>query len=164
MQEIWKPVKDFEELYIVSNLGNIKKIGQYKYNINKKEKEYIKIIPKKIKLVEDRGYLKLHLCKNGKKKTKYIHQLVAEVFIPNPNNYKEINHKDSNPGNNKVDNLEWCDREYNLNYMFNHQAWLKELSEMRHEALEDIYYGIDSGRIKTFDEIKVMIEPLLKNE
>ena len=161
MQEIWKPVKNFEDLYSVSNLGNVISIGRYQYNINKKEKKYISI-SKKLKFVEDRGYFKLHLSKDGKRTTKYIHQLVAEAFIPNPNNYREINHKDSDPSNNKVDNLEWCDRKYNIDYMVKHQRWLKELAEMRYEALKDIYYGIDNGSIKTFEDIKKIIESLIK--
>ena len=161
MQEIWKPVKNFEELYSVSNLGNVISIGRYQYNINKKEKEYINI-PKKLKFVEDRGYFKLHLSRDGKRTTKYIHQLVAEAFIPNPNNYKEVNHKDSDPSNNRVDNLEWCDRKYNIDYMVKHQQELKELNEMRLETLETIYYGIDGNYIKTLDEVKNLIEPMLK--
>lgn len=163
MQEIWKPIKDFEELYYISNLGNIKSIGRYKYNFITKQKVYEKKCTY-LKANNDRGYKKIVLSKNGKRTLKYIHRLVAEAFIPNLHNYKEINHKDSDPSNNRVDNLEWCDRKYNLKYMIEHQERIRNLNEMRHEALEDIYYGIDSGRIKTFDEIKVMIEPLLKNE
>ncbi len=160
MQEIWKPVKDFEELYKVSNLGNVISIGRYQYNFKTKEKEYINI-QKNLKFIEDRGYLKLHLSKNGKRKIKYVHQLVAEAFIPNPNNYKEVNHKDSDPTNNKVDNLEWCDRKYNIDYMVKHQQQVKELNEMRLETLETIYYGIDGNHIKTLNEVKELIKPML---
>ena len=56
------------------------------------------------------------LTKNGKQKRYKIHRLVAEAFIPNPNNYPQVNHKDCNPLNNKVDNLEWCNAKYNINY------------------------------------------------
>lgn len=56
------------------------------------------------------------LCKNGKTKRFSVHRLVAQAFIPNPNNLPIINHKDENPSKNIVDNLEWCDYEYNNNY------------------------------------------------
>lgn len=138
MQEIWKDVKDYEELYQISNFGNLRRKGLYRYNF-KRGKEYIKDI-KMLKPLNDRGYLKVQLSRNNKRKTKYIHQLVAEAFIPNPNKYKEINHKDSVPTNNHVDNLEWCDRKYNLDYMIKHQQEIKERHERRIEALETIWY------------------------
>ena len=62
------------------------------------------------------GYFKVCLCSNGKVKRLYVHRLVAEAFIPNPNKYLEINHKDETRDNNMVLNLEWCDRSYNNNY------------------------------------------------
>ena len=74
------------------------------------------------------GYLRITLNKNGKYKTFAVHRLVAEAFIPNPNNLPEVNHKDENKQNNFVyinedgtvdlekSNIEWCDRKYNNNY------------------------------------------------
>lgn len=63
-----------------------------------------------------KGYLRVYLWKNNKQKTYLIHRLVAEAFIPNPSKYLEVNHKDENKKNNKVDNLEWCTRKYNMHY------------------------------------------------
>lgn len=54
---------------------------------------------------KENGYLQVHLTKNGKRKAYYIHRLVAKHFIPNPNNYTQVNHKDKNPSNNSVDKL-----------------------------------------------------------
>ena len=63
-----------------------------------------------------RGYLKVKLIKNGTGKYAYVHRLVALAFIDNPNHYTEVNHKDENPKNNTVENLEWCTRSYNMSY------------------------------------------------
>lgn len=72
----------------------------------------------KIKALTDNGhgYLHLTLCKNGKQRHVYVHRLVAEVFIPNPNKLPEVNHKDENKQNNNVNNLEWCTKKYNNCY------------------------------------------------
>ena len=101
MEEIWKDVKGYEGLYQVSNLGNVKSIRK---NIIKKPSR----LPK--------GYLQMRLSKNGKNKYISIHRLVAQAFIPNINNYPCVNHKDCNPQNNKVNNLEWCTYKENNSY------------------------------------------------
>ena len=62
------------------------------------------------------GYLHVVLYKNGKGKHKFIHQLVAEAYIPNPNNLPQVNHKDEVRTHNWINNLEWCDVTYNNNY------------------------------------------------
>lgn len=54
--------------------------------------------------------------RTGKRKSYILHRLVAKAFLPNPNNYPVINHKDENTHNNRVDNLEWCTQKYNINY------------------------------------------------
>lgn len=102
--EIWKDIKGYEG-YKVSNLGNVKSL-----NYNRTGKEKI-LKPKK-----NKGYLYVNLCKQGKVKFYLVHRLVAQAFIPNPNNYPQINHKDEDKTNNTIQNLEWCDRKYNNNY------------------------------------------------
>lgn len=62
------------------------------------------------------GYFCVDLCKNGELKRYLLHRLVAETFIPNPNNYPCVNHKDEDRLNNNVNNLEWCTYKYNNNY------------------------------------------------
>ena len=62
------------------------------------------------------GYFIVYLYNNNSRKTYRVHRLVAEAFIPNPDNLPQVNHKDENPSNNHVGNLEWCTAEYNINY------------------------------------------------
>ena len=78
--------------------------------LNKKGKE---------KALQNRdGYLKADLYENGERTTKRIHRLVAEAFIPNPENKPEVNHKDGNKHNNSVDNLEWVDKSENMQHAY----------------------------------------------
>ena len=105
---IWKDIKGYEGLYQVSDEGEVRSLGNG--NSNSSKERIIK--PTKDKY----GYLYITLCKNGKKKTIKIHRLVAEAFLPNPDNLPEVNHKDENKINNRANNLEFCDRKYNVNY------------------------------------------------
>lgn len=106
MEEIWKDIINYEGKYEVSNLGRVRSLS---YN-GTGEIKFLKQSTNK------RGYKRVGLCKDGKTKHYYVHRLVAMTFIPNPNNYKEVNHKDEKPSNNDVKNLEWCDTKYNNNY------------------------------------------------
>ena len=112
--EIWKDYKDYEGLYQASNLGRMRSLDTYRKDRNGSVKFYKGRILKPITV--GNGYLKVTLYKNNKQKPYYIHRLVAEVFIPNPENLPEVNHKDENKLNNNAENLEWCDREYNCNF------------------------------------------------
>ena len=106
MNEEWKDIKGYEGLYQVSNLGRVKSLKDRYGNCREK------ILTPGARHVD--LYVKLY--KNSKVKTFKVHRLVAMHFIDNSNNYKEVNHKDEDKFNNRVDNLEWCTREYNLNY------------------------------------------------
>lgn len=104
-KEIWKNIKDYPN-YQVSNMGRVKSLSN-----NKTRKEKI------LKLHSDRnGYLFLSLSKDGKYKNIRIHRLVATAFIPNPNNLPEVNHRNEDKTDNRVENLEYCNRKYNINY------------------------------------------------
>lgn len=88
--------------YIFYSNGNIKSI---KYN--RLLQPYL----------NNNGYLKIKLVnKDGIRKNLLVHRVIAEAFLPNPDNLPEINHKDENKLNNAIDNLEWCTRDYNINY------------------------------------------------
>ena len=106
MIEIFKNIEGYENLYQISNMGNVKALGN-----GKTRKEKI-LKPTKNK----DNYLQVCLCKQVEKKTFLIHRLVAQAFINNPNNYPQVNHKDEDKMNNCVSNLEWCTNVYNSNY------------------------------------------------
>ena len=102
-KEIWKDIDGYEGLYQVSNLGRVKSLHHNKEKILKGS-------------YNSKGYYFVKLCKNGISKSIFVHRLVAQEFIPNPDNLPIVNHKDENPRNNNVDNLEWCTQKYNANY------------------------------------------------
>lgn len=114
MKEIWKDIKGYERLYEISNKGNVKSLNKKIQRSNDRIQTFKE---RKLKPgLSKNGYLTVQLFKNKKGKTKYIHKLVAEAFIPNLDNYPIINHKDENKQNNYVDNLEWCTYSYNNSY------------------------------------------------
>ena len=114
MIEQWKFIVDYPD-YEVSNLGRIKSL--------KGGKE--KLLNPKINTC---GYLQVSLFKNGEEKYYLVHRLVASAFIPNPNNYPQVNHKDENKLNNCVDNLEWCTNQYNQDYSNSKQVGQYDLN------------------------------------
>ena len=117
MQEIWKPVKDYEDLYEVSNFGNIRSVDRYV--IDKGNRSFRK--GTNISICDNgHGYKYVTLYKNGKQSHKHVHRLVAEAFVDNPNNYTEVNHLDLDKSNNQSVNLEWCSRQYNMSHAYKH--------------------------------------------
>lgn len=107
MDEVWKYVDGTNKEYMVSNLGNVKSIKQYKGRTRERL-----LTPG----VNSRGYLCVTISLNCKCSTRTIHRLVANAFIGNPNNLPQINHRDEDKTNNNVSNLEWCDNKYNATY------------------------------------------------
>ena len=97
-EEVWSPIPNTDELYYVSNYGNVKRN-------NKILKKYI----------QKSGHCRITISIKNKQKRFLIHRLVAQAFIPNPNNYKQVGHFDGNPLNNNVFNLYWCNQKQNIN-------------------------------------------------
>lgn len=121
-KEVWKDIKGYEGLYMVSSLGNVKSM-----NYRRSGK------PKNLKLkYTTSGYNSVVLSKDGTKKDRMVHRLVAETFIPNPERYPQINHKDEDKFNNEVDNLEWCTEKYNSNYGTGKERMAKSLTGKKH--------------------------------
>ena len=105
MTEEWKDVKGYEGKYKISNLGRLKSYAQNKDG---------RIIDG---YVDKKGYKNVRMYDEPQNGKWYkMHRLVASTFIENPNSYPQVNHKDENKTNNRVDNLEWCDNLYNERY------------------------------------------------
>ena len=139
MEEIWKPTK--YEGYEVSNFGRVKS-----YRVDKINGKIMKPIR------STKGYLQLDLSLDGRKRQNRVHpavhRLVAEAFIPNPNNLPQVNHKDENKENNRVDNLEWCTNEYNATY----GTKSERVAQKRRKPV----YSVDSnGNIEEFGGLRL---------
>ncbi len=123
-KEIWKPVPEYEGIYEVSNLGRIKSLSRGK----RKEK---------ILNPNSGRYKNVFLSKNGDYCKMLLHRIVAIVFIPNPENKPQVNHKDGNKFNNEVSNLEWCTHQENMNHAYVTgliPKYTDELKEIRRKA------------------------------
>jgi hypothetical protein len=110
------PVKGYEHNYVIDEFGNI-------YSIKDK---YGNDRIRKMSIVIHNGYKTIMMTKDGKHNREFVHRLVAATFIPNPNNYRCVNHKDENKLNNCYNNLEWCTHQYNTNYSRNISEWNKD--------------------------------------
>lgn len=114
MEEIWKNIKDYEGIYQISNMGNIRSLDRVVKLANGNER-HIKGKMLRIHMVS--GYLMVSLYKNGKRSNILVHRLVASNFLKNEKNLPEVNHIDHCKTNNKSSNLEWCTRDYNIRDM-----------------------------------------------
>ena len=108
--EVWKDVAGYEGYYQVSNKGNVYSVERID-TLGRKQGGLMLTIR-----FSTHGYPIADLYKNGKLETKSVHRLVAETFLPNPNGLPQVNHRDEDKDNNNVENLEWCDSKYNINY------------------------------------------------
>lgn len=114
IKEKWKDIQGYENLYQISNMGRIKSLWFGKEKIMKQ-------------LIRN-GYCYVDLCKDKIKKHYNIHRLVAQTFIPNPQNYPQVNHKDEVKTNNCISNLEWVTQKYNMNYGTRNERASKAIS------------------------------------
>ena len=129
-----KPIKDFEDYSITSD----GKVISYKFSEPRVMKTWL----------QEAGYENIKLSKNNKTYHFLVHRLVAEAFIPNPNNLPEINHKNKNRSDNRVENLEWCSRIDNLYDSYS------TMSSIRNFIICELYKEDTVELIGTFNSIK----------
>lgn len=143
MEEIWKDIKGYEELYQVSNLGRIKSLKRIIYDVKKSytKKEKIRKL-----LISKESYIRISLCKNGKQKKYCVHRLVAETFILNSNNKTQVNHKDCNKHNNNAKNLEWCTPKENVTHAINNG-----LCDLRDEKMRRYNIEVRPKKVIQYD-------------
>lgn len=108
-----KDIQGYEGLYQVTSCGKVWSYQSEKF----------------LKPRRNKDYLRVALCKDGGRKDYYIHRLVAEAYLPNPEGLSQVNHKDENKENNALPNLEWCDQSYNSNYGSRNERMAKSLSK-----------------------------------
>lgn len=148
MKEIWKPVVGYEGVYEVSNLGRVKSLPRWHENGRCGYMTKGKILKQRL----NKGYLCVTLIQNNKRKHCDVHRLVAKAFIPNPNNYPCVNHKDENPNNPRWDNLEWCTVAYNNSYGTKLERQSKATSKKVYQ------YSLDGELIKIWNSVKECTE------
>jgi len=122
-QEIWKDIPRYEGYYMASNLGRIKSIKRQGSpgNIRKPR-------------LQHKGYLKLNLNKNGNGKMEFVARLIAKTFIPNPENYNQVNHINGIKIDNRAHNLEWCNNSQNRLHAFKIGLINKPVGELNSNA------------------------------
>lgn len=156
MIEEWKDIAGYEGSYQVSNTGKVKSLARFRRS---KGSGIAPVAEKLLTLNTDKdGYKEVALCKNNKLRYFRVHRLVATAFIPNPDGLPMINHKDENPANNYVENLEWCTNSYNIsysNYKVSHRVKCNGISYPSIRALsraighdcKGIRHSLKTGRV-----------------
>ncbi len=119
-KEVWKDIPEYLGYYQISSLGRVKSLERTITSSPSKKYPNGRTLVLKSKILtpctDKKGYKFVQLFINNKFRSKKVHRLVAECFIPNPENLPQVNHKDEVKSNNSVDNLEWCSSIYNINY------------------------------------------------
>ncbi len=138
--EIWKDIKGYEGKYQCSNLGNIKSLVYKKPKILKPR-------------LDKDGYLKVILYKDGPKEFR-VHRLIADTFISHSNDLCIVNHKDENKSNNCVDNLEWCNANYNNNYGMRNSKIRKKNTNHESKSIKVEQYSKEGDLIKVWPSLR----------
>lgn len=170
MKEIWKDIKGYEGLYQISNCGNVRSLK--KWCGNRYKEKWVNDVKQLTPTDNGRGYLIISLAKNRKRKNFYIHRLVAQAFIPNPENKPQVNHKDYNKYNNKFENLEYCTQKENVAYSIIHMKHSrKRINKLNEQYIRKKYNKYELtlkkkyiGTFNTLDEAIKIRNKLIKGD
>lgn len=149
---MWKDIPNFEGQYQVSDNGLVRSVERH---ITDSKNHFYTIKSRILRPNKTKnGYLIVHLCKNGKRHALYIHKLVAEAFIPNPNNHPIVNHKNGDKTRCDISNLEWST--YSENNQHAYDTGLKPRGEGQYKAKlteNDVVQIRKQGKTGTFESI-----------
>lgn len=140
--EIWKPIKGFEDKYEVSNLGRVRSLGIRAKRLNRwgTITDYYRKPHLMANSKCSNGYLFVSLSLGERDVVqKLVHRLVAEAFLPNPQKLPAVNHKDESRTNNRVDNLEWCNYSYNNTYGSHREKFVETIRKARKDRWKPKY-------------------------
>lgn len=151
-KEEWKPIK-WNPIYLVSNYGRVKTIDHSVWCKANNSYSIRKGIMCKLSNNNSKKYWRVKIQINNKGKMFAVHRLVAEAFIPNPNNYPQVNHIDGDKNNNHISNLEWRTNSYNQKHaidnglksrrIMSEHAALRKLSSVQVQFIREEYAKID---------------------
>lgn len=158
--EEWRTIENYEGLYMVSNLGRVKSLCGFNGKQYVKREKILKPTFEKINKNSNYIRLKVKLTKNKQRKDHKVHRLVAEAFLQNSDKKAVVNHKDGNPLNNNVDNLEWCTQKENLNHAI--QTGLRKTFKITEEELKQMYIK-DRMSIQEIAMLKNTKEHIISN-
>lgn len=158
MKEIWKDIEGYEGLYQVSNLGRVKSLERQVWK--KRQQCYMRVRERIIQqYISKVGYYVVVLCQNGRKKTYYVHRLVAKAFIPNSENKPEIDHINTIRTDNRINNLRWATSKENSNNPLSKlhiSEWQKENLRFGKDNINSIpivQLSMKGTYIRSFDAI-----------
>ena len=143
MKEIWKDIPGYEGLYQVSNLGRVKSLV-YVTRCSQVKREKI------LTQAMHNGYVYVTLHKDGSMKSKRVHRLVANAFIPNEAQKRCVNHKNGNKQDNTVMNLEWCTHSENSIHAWNTGLQNRNHNKNNTKSIEVKQYSVDLQLIDVF--------------
>lgn len=149
MLEVWKPILGFEGLYEISSLGRVKTVErEVVHSCGKVQKVREKIRTPQKHPTKGQTYQSIQLYRNSEITNRQVHRLVAQAFIPNPENKPQVNHIDNNAQNNHADNLEWVTAQENSDHAWNtgqHDYRFKKVIRKSSDGLNEIFNSVTEG-------------------
>lgn len=139
MEETWEPVRECCDLYYVSDMGRVWSVAS---------QDFLKVKP-----MDDHGHLGVCLCDRGRNRYRYIHRLMAEAFMPNPEGYPVVRHFDDDPSNNVLDNLKWGTQKDNIHDSINNGHAYRFTKEDRSRRLEKMMTPVIATDLETGEEL-----------